>query len=143
MIWPPRSHFAPVFKAGSLTFPWSLEFDVWSFKGPVQKQFRPLFLLLLFALCCCASGADWPHLLGPQANGISDEVGLLDKFPTNGPPVLWAKEIGTGYSAPSILGQRLVLHHRLADEEIVECFQATNGLSLWRYACASHFIDPY
>jgi len=51
--------------------------------------------------------------------------------------------VGTGYSAPSILGQRLVLHHRQSDQEIVECFDAASGRSIWRQATPSAFIDPY
>src|SRR2546421_7058586 len=46
------------------------------------------------------TGEDWPRFLGPSGNGISGETGLLDKWPTNGPPLLWEKSIGTGYGAP-------------------------------------------
>lgn len=56
---------------------------------------------------------DWPRFLGPHANNISSESGLLDKWPTNGLPLVWEKRIGSGYSAPSVLKPRLVLHHRL------------------------------
>jgi outer membrane protein assembly factor BamB len=68
------------------------------------------------------SGEDWPRFLGPHANGISDEAGLLDQWPATGPKLVWEKSIGTGYGAPSVIGQKLVLHHRIGDEEIVECF---------------------
>ena len=86
---------------------------------------------------------DWPRFLGPRANNISSETGLLDKWPTNGLPLVWEKRIGSGYSAPSVLKQRLVLHHRLADEEIVEAFEAPTGRSLWRYVYRSGFVDPF
>ncbi|HEX4122026.1 MAG TPA: PQQ-binding-like beta-propeller repeat protein [Verrucomicrobiae bacterium] len=88
-------------------------------------------------------GGDWPQFLGPHANGISDETGLLDKWPTNGPRIVWDKEIGSGYGAPSVIGQRLVVHHRIGDQEIVECLDADNGKPLWHFAYPSHFIDPY
>src|SRR5207247_1102262 len=88
------------------------------------------------------SGEDWPQLLGPRANGISSETGLLEKWPPNGPPVLWDKAVGTGYSAPSVRGNLLVLHHRLADEEIVECLEAVTGTPAWRYAYPSRFSEP-
>jgi hypothetical protein len=79
-----------------------------------------LFLLSASALFAAEGPSeDWPQFLGPHANGISDETGLLDKWPANGPPVIWEKSIGTGYGAPSVLGQRLVFHQRIADEEIV------------------------
>jgi outer membrane protein assembly factor BamB len=51
--------------------------------------------------------------------------------------------VGTGYSAPSVLGKRMVLHHRQGNEEIVECFEFTSARSLWRHATATAFVDPY
>jgi outer membrane protein assembly factor BamB len=101
----------------------------------------------VLVLCWCATGAvfasDWPQLLGPHANGISDETGLMEKWPANGPPLVWEKSIGTGYGAPSVIGQKLVFHHRIGDEEIVECVDSDTGKTLWRYSYASHFVDPY
>src|SRR5712692_232592 len=105
-----------------------------------MKQF---FCMIVSVLSVTGMAQDWPQFLGPHANGISDETGLLDKWPTNGPPVLWEKEIGTGYTAPSILENMLVLHHRIRDEEIVEAFDPATGKSIWRYAYPSHFVDPY
>jgi outer membrane protein assembly factor BamB len=87
--------------------------------------------------------ADWPHFLGPSSNGTSSETGLLDSFPPSGPPVLWEKDIGTGYGAPSIRAGKLVLHHRVGDQEIVQAFTAADGKELWKHAYPSHFIDPY
>jgi len=86
---------------------------------------------------------DCPQFLGPNRDRISNESGLLDRWPTNGVPVVWDKNIGTGYGAPSVRGDRLVLHHRLGDEEIVECLDAATGKTQWRYGYPSKFIDPY
>jgi outer membrane protein assembly factor BamB len=86
---------------------------------------------------------DWPQFLGPHANGVSDETGLLQKWPTNGLPLVWEKKIGAGYGAPSVRGELLVFHHRVADEEIIEGLEAATGKGLWRYAYPSHFVDPY
>jgi len=88
-------------------------------------------------------GEDWPRFLGPRANNISAESGLLDKWPTNGPPLAWEKSVGTGYSAPSVRGELLVLHHRAGNEEIIEAFTAASGQPVWRHAYPSHFVDPY
>jgi len=79
------------------------------------------------AFSCSALAQDWPQFLGPHANGISDETGLLDKWPTNGPPLIWEKKIGTGYGAPSIRGDLLVFHHGVGDEEIIESLEAGTG----------------
>jgi len=103
-------------------------------------------IILSLSLGLCSSAAlaeDWPRFLGPRADNTSAEIGLLDKWPTNGPPLLWEKSIGTGYSAPSVRGELLVLHHRVGGEEIVEAFEAATGKARWRYAYPSRFVDPY
>src|SRR5881296_2460566 len=80
---------------------------------------------------------DWPQFLGPHRNGTSGETGLLERWPAKGVPVAWEKRIGTGYSAPSVRGERLVLHHRVGEEEIIECLQAATGKPLWRHGYPS------
>src|SRR5258706_12114846 len=112
---------------------------------------RRLFLILFLSigtrvpilLAGPTTVEDWPRFLGPHTNNTSLETGLLDKWPSSGPPEIWSKQIGTGYSAPSVSGDDLVLHHRIKDEEIVECFDAGTAKSKWRYAYPSHFVDPY
>ena len=68
---------------------------------------------------------------------------MINEWSSNGPPLLWEKKIGTGYGAPAIVGNRLVVHHRIGGEEIVECLDATDGKSLWHYGYPSGFVDPY
>ena len=101
------------------------------------------FLVCLVCFVVHLNAAGWPQFLGPHANGISDETNLLDRWPSSGPPQVWEKKIGTGYSAPSVRDSRLVLHHRIGGEEIVEAFDADTGKSLWRYAYPSSFTDPF
>jgi len=89
------------------------------------------------------TGEDWPAFLGPRQTGISGETGLLETWPKEGPPRLWKREIGTGYSAPSVAGNRLVIHHRQGNEEIIECLRADTGEPLWKESYGSRFRDPY
>ena len=100
------------------------------------------FLSLVIATLTCP-GADWPKFLGPKGVGVTPESGLIDDWPATGPKLIWKKQIGTGYSAPSILGDQLVIHHRPANQEIVESLNATDGASQWRHAYPSNFIDPF
>jgi outer membrane protein assembly factor BamB len=86
---------------------------------------------------------DWPRFLGLQGNNTSAETGLVEKWSTNGLPIVWQKEIGSGYSAPSIAGRALILHHRVKDEEVIQSFDAATGGSLWRYGYPSGFRDPF
>lgn len=88
-------------------------------------------------------GSDWPQFLGPQGTGVSPETGLLTAWPEGGPPLLWERKLETGYAAPSIRGNRLVLHHRVGDEEIVECMRADTGESVWTYGYPTSYRDRY
>ena len=87
--------------------------------------------------------ADWPQLLGPRANGTSSETGLLSAWPSGGPKVLWKKPIGTGYSAPSTRDGRLVLFHRVGNEEIIEALDPKTAKPVWRHAYPTRYRDPF
>ena len=92
-----------------------------------------------FPLCA----EDWPQFLGPRRDGTSTETNILDRLPPAGPPTVWSAEIGTGYSAPSVREGRLVLFHRLGNEEVVQSYESRTGQAGWRYAYPSQFEDPY
>jgi outer membrane protein assembly factor BamB len=88
-------------------------------------------------------GQDWPRFLGPHDTGVSDETNVLKTWPEGGPKILWSKRIGTGYSAPSIREDLLVLHHRIDDEEIIDGRDALTGEVVWTHKYPSSFEDPY
>ncbi len=90
-----------------------------------------------------AKGQDWPRFLGPHQTGVSDETDVLKTWPEGGPKLLWAKRIGTGYSAPSVRGGRLVIHHRVDDEERIECRNPVTGEVVWTYKYPTTYEDPY
>lgn len=87
--------------------------------------------------------ADWPNFLGPLRNGKSPHQFATLDWPADGPPELWRREIGTGYSSPVVSGNRLVVSHREGDEEFVECLAADTGQSLWRFDYPTACECPY
>ena len=87
--------------------------------------------------------ADWPNFLGPSKNGISSETGLIGSWPSEGPKEIWKKQVGTGYSAPAIRDQRLVLFHRIKNEEIVEAFNVRTAELIWRHSYPTRYRDPF
>jgi outer membrane protein assembly factor BamB len=86
---------------------------------------------------------DWPQFLGPTRNATSTETGLNLSWPAKGPPLLWDREVGEGYSGPVVVGDRLILFHRQGDEEVVECLDAGSGQSRWRFAYPTGYVDDY
>ena len=80
-----------------------------------------------------ASAADWPQWRGPQRDGISHEMGLLKEWPDEGPKLLWqVKDIGSGYSTPAIVGQRLyLLSNKGLENEFVQALDINDGMQVW------------
>ena len=86
---------------------------------------------------------DWPWFLGPRHTGVSDEGPLTLDWTSRTPPVMWKESIGTGYSAPSVLGERLVIHYREGNQEIVSCRNVETGKEVWAHAYPTTYEDPY
>jgi outer membrane protein assembly factor BamB len=86
-------------------------------------------LFVLFA----TSAADWPQWRGPNRNGISTETGLLKQWPKDGPKLLWqVKDLGGGYSTPSVVGDRLYLvTNKGLEEEFVKALDVKDGKEIW------------
>src|SRR5262249_9484276 len=76
---------------------------------------------------------DWPQWLGPHRNGVSQETGLLNNWPREGPPLLWkAKGLGSGYSTPSVAAGRVFTMGNRSGREYVVALSVHKGKQLWR-----------
>ena len=116
-----------------------------AYKSGVFNIYRIiLFFSFSFFFCALSLRAeDWPNFLGPTKDGISTETGLIDSWSSEGPKVIWKKQIGTGYSAPAIRDERLVLFHRVENEEIVEAFNVKTAALIWRHSYPARYRDPF
>jgi outer membrane protein assembly factor BamB len=103
---------------------------------------KRLVICVVFFICVSSARADdWPQFLGPHRDGVSAEKNLVDRFPKGGPKVVWQRDVGEGYSGAVVAGERLVLFHRVADDEVVECLNASTAKPLWKFASHTHFED--
>ncbi|PYI89000.1 MAG: pyrrolo-quinoline quinone [Verrucomicrobia bacterium] len=117
--------------------------------------------LALFYLNATVYADDWPQWLGPQRDGIWRETGIVQKFPTSGPPVQWRTPIGGGYAGPAVAKGRVYVTDRLLapkssnpsnpfqrgeipGSERVLCLNETDGKILWKheYECPYNFAYP-
>src|SRR6266567_8114494 len=90
-------------------------------------------VLSLFCAAVALPAADWPQWRGPQRNGISAETGLLKEWPREGPKLLWQrKDIGSGFSTPSVVGARIyLLSNNGLDNEFVQALAVKDGEKIW------------
>ena len=89
----------------------------------------------LFSLVCLHPlvgwAADWPQHLGPHRNGISDETGLIDKFPADGPKILWRVPGGVGMSGIAVVGEMAVTLVQDEEHQKVLALNAGTGKQMW------------
>jgi outer membrane protein assembly factor BamB len=97
----------------------------------------------LLALAMQIAVSDWPQFFGPERNGVYRGPALLEKWPANGPRVVWQKQVGQGFSGPVVAEGRLILFHRVADREVVESFDARTGASQWQYGYPTSYRDDF
>ena len=86
---------------------------------------------------------DWPQFFGPERNGVYHGSRLAQDWDGDGPPVLWQREVGEGFSGPVIADGILILFHRVSNREIVEAFDPMTGESLWRYDYPTTYRDDF
>jgi outer membrane protein assembly factor BamB len=104
---------------------------------------RMLLVLSVFvSFLGSAHADDWPQFLGPQRNGLSKETGIAT-WSKEGPTLVWEKGVGAGYSGPVVAGERVIVFHRVGDEEVVECLSAAKGERQWKYASNTAFEDGF
>lgn len=106
-----------------------------------SRSTRALALLSVTGAALACMAADWPQFLGPTRNDVSTETGLAATWPKKGPAVVWEKDIGDGYSGPVVVGDRVILFHRVGDEEVVECLSAADGTTKWKKGYPTKYRD--
>jgi len=77
--------------------------------------------------------ADWPQWRGPHRNGHSAETGLLKEWPKEGPKLIWQiKNIDSGYSTPSVVGDQIyLLSNEGLENEFVLALSTKDGSRIW------------
>ncbi len=100
-------------------------------------------LFLLTNSLCLAQPAndkkDWPQFLGPQRNGISQESGLLDRWPAGGPKEVWRVPGGVGMSGLVISRGRLVTLVQKDGEQQLVSLDSLTGKTVWEQPLASEY----
>jgi outer membrane protein assembly factor BamB len=84
-------------------------------------------------------GQDWPQHLGPGRNGVY--TGAWSAKSTFAK--VWERPVGEGFSAPVVVGTRLILFHREGNQEVVESLDAGTGKTQWRTGFATAYRDDF
>src|SRR5205809_269594 len=68
---------------------------------------------------------------GPQYDAVSKETGLVDGWPQGGPPILWSRNLGQGYSGLVAVGDRVFTQFQSRSGQFVVCLDADSGAEIW------------
>ena len=82
-----------------------------------------------------ATSADrWPGFGGPDGNFRIEAPPLASSWPAAGPPLLWERELGAGYSAIAADGGLLFTMYREEDQDVAIAIDAADGTTRWKQA---------
>lgn len=85
------------------------------------------------------SAQDWPQLLGPNRDGRY--AGPFSPKPAF--TKLWERPVGEAFAAPVAAGGRLLVYHRLGDEDLLESLDAATGTVQWTYRYKTAYRDDF
>ncbi|MCI0381195.1 MAG: PQQ-like beta-propeller repeat protein [Gemmataceae bacterium] len=111
---------------------------------------RCLVIAILLSATPAALTDDWPQWLGPKRDAVWRESGIVEKFPADGPKILWRAKIAGGYAGPAVAEGRVYVHDFLTEadtkklsspqgkpkiegKERILCLDAKNGELVWKH----------
>jgi outer membrane protein assembly factor BamB len=106
------------------------------------------FLCVLCVLCVSAvslsaSAENRPQWRGPNRDGIVTEKNLAPTWPQGGPKRLWEAPIGPGYASPVAADGKVYAFYFKDGKDVLECFDANTGKSVWRQSYAKGYVGDY
>ena len=115
--------------------------------------------LILSAFTSSGVADDWPNWMGPKKDNVWRESGLLEKFPIDGPKILWKSKLAGGYAGPAVVGDKVFVTDYVTTEnnkfenfdrkknfsgtERVFCLSATSGKEIWKHEYAVKYTISY
>ncbi|MCY4600309.1 MAG: PQQ-binding-like beta-propeller repeat protein, partial [Acidobacteria bacterium] len=94
--------------------------------------------LLLPAFAAGAAAQDWTQWRGPNRDGVAAAFDVPASWP-DGLRRQWTIEVGSGYATPLLVGDRLYLYVRQADDEVMLALDPATGETIWRSAYPAPF----
>jgi outer membrane protein assembly factor BamB len=105
---------------------------------------RLVVALIILASIVSAQGptASWPQWRGPGRDGVASAFTV----PTTWPAQLtkkWEATVGVGHASPVVAGNRIVVHTRQDNRELVTAYDLESGKQLWQQGVdAPYTMNP-
>ena len=102
----------------------------------IRLVYASILLAVVFA--GPAAHGQWPQWGGPNRDFKIAATGLATEWPADGPPTIWKRELGDGYSTIVGEGNRLYTMYRKDKKERVVCLDRNTGQTSWEHAYDVH-----
>ena len=130
----------------------------------ILRLSKALRVLLVFAVanaflvCGQLMAEDWPQWQGPNRANKWVAENIIDKFPEDGPAVLWRSPVANGYAGPAVVGNRLYVTDFVTEADVkvsnfdrnpaegverVMCVDATSGEMVWKHETPVKYAISY
>ena len=110
-----------------------------------RKSFQMAVLALSLLPPIAVRSEDWPQWRGPNRDGVWNETGVVESFPSSGLKISWRAPVGPGWSSPVVAQGRVYVTDvelaRPTAQERMLCFNASNGKLLWSRSYAVDYPD--
>ncbi len=90
-----------------------------------------------------AADGDWPQFRGVRRDGRTAGQGLARSWPEGGPPVVWRKKTGEGYSSVVVAGGRVFVLSADGETEVAIGFEDPSGKEVWRKRIGDQFKEVF
>ncbi len=101
------------------------------------------FILSIIFTLPWSYASSWSKWLGPNHTGSIDDVHIEVPDADKEYPLLWTVKVGTGWSSPVVVQEKVILHDRVGKVERVHCFDAVTGQKLWEHSFRSDYRDNF
>jgi outer membrane protein assembly factor BamB len=93
-------------------------------------------------LLAAAWAGDWPQWRGPARDGVAPSFTEPKAWPEK-LKLKWKVDVGEGHSSPVVSGDRIYLHTRQGEREVVTCLRPDNGQKIWQEGYAAPYqVNP-
>lgn len=75
------------------------------------------------------------HVRGSDYQGHTDPAAFQQPWPSSGPPVLWRRRVGDGYSGIIVAEERVYSQAQTLAGQFVVCLDLATGAEMWRTRC--------
>ena len=101
------------------------------------------FSVVFCALESPAKAENWPQFLGPNRDGTYPGKLFQNHSPEHAFPLSWKISVGEGFSGPVADQERVVIFHRLKNQERLECRALVDGHTVWESDASTAYRDDF